>query len=278
MNDVMYANPATRANLALLAERGFAFVGPEIGALAEGPSDRPGRMSEPETICAHAARLLRGRGKLAGKRIVVTAGPTREPIDPVRLVSNRSSGRMGYRLAEVAWERGGDVLLVSGPVTLPAPTGVTLQRIDSTGDMEAAVRAALPTADVLIMAAAPADYRPAEPAGVKRPRKEGAITVSMTPTTDILEATAKVRKPGSVIVGFALETGDAAAKGKAKLEKKKLDLIVVNDALEEGAGFEVETNRVVILDRRGGAQEVPLAPKREVAERILDAVEAELGR
>jgi phosphopantothenoylcysteine decarboxylase/phosphopantothenate--cysteine ligase len=278
MNDVMYANPATQSNLAVLAERGFALVGPEVGALAEGPSDQPGRMSEPETILAHAARLLQGRGILAGKRIVVTAGPTREAIDPVRVVSNRSSGRMGYRLAEVAWERGGDVLLVSGPVTLPVPTGVTVQRIDSTAELEAAVRAALPAADVLIMAAAPADYRPAEPAGAKRPRKEGALAVAMTPTTDILEATAQVRKPGSVIVGFALETGDAVAKAKAKLERKNLDLIVVNDALEEGAGFEVETNRVVILDRRGGAQEVPLAPKREVAERILDAVEASLGR
>jgi phosphopantothenoylcysteine decarboxylase/phosphopantothenate--cysteine ligase len=155
---------------------------------------------------------------------------------------------------------------------------VTVQRIDSTAELEAAVRAALPAADVLIMAAAPADYRPAEPAGAKRPRKEGALAVAMTPTTDILEATAQVRKPGSVIVGFALETGDAVTKAKAKLERKNLDLIVVNDALEEGAGFEVETNRVVILDRRGGAQEVPLAPKREVAERILDAVEASLGR
>jgi phosphopantothenoylcysteine decarboxylase/phosphopantothenate--cysteine ligase len=278
MNDAMYANPATRANLAVLAERGFTFVGPEIGALAEGPSDRPGRMSEPETILAHAARLLQGRGKLAGKRIVVTAGPTREAIDPVRVVSNRSSGRMGYRLAEVAWERGGDVVLVSGPVMLPAPTGVTLQRVESTAEMEAAVRTALPAADVLIMAAAPADYRPSEPARAKRPRKEGAITLPMTPTADILDATATARKPGSLIVGFALETGDAVAKGRAKLETKNLDLIVVNDALEEGAGFEVETNRVVILDRKGGEQEVPLAPKREVAERILDAVETRLGR
>jgi len=278
MNDVMYANPATRANLAVLAERGFAFVGPEIGPLAEGPSDRPGRMSEPETILAHAARLLQGRGKLAGKRVVVTAGPTREAIDPVRVVSNRSSGRMGYRLAEVAWERGGDVLLVSGPVGLLAPPGVTLTRIESTAEMEAAVRAALPSTDVLIMAAAPADYRPAEPAETKRPRRNGAMALQMTPTTDILQATADARKPGSLIVGFALETGDAIAKARTKLERKKLDLIVVNDALEDGAGFEVETNRVVILDRQGREQEVPLAPKREIAEQILDAVEARLGR
>ncbi len=278
MNDTMYANPATRANLAVLAERGCAFVGPENGPLAEGPSDRPGRMSEPETILAYAARLLPGRATLAGKRVLVTAGPTREAIDPVRVVTNRSSGRMGYRLAEVAWERGADVLLVSGPVTLPAPVGVILRRVESTTDMEAAVRAALPAADILIMAAAPADYRPAEPSTTKRQRQEGNVMLQMTPTADILQSTLGVRKPGSLIVGFALETGDAVAKGKAKLERKNVDLIVVNDALEAGAGFEVETNRVVILDRQGRAQAVPLAPKREVAERILDAVEAQLGR
>jgi phosphopantothenoylcysteine decarboxylase/phosphopantothenate--cysteine ligase len=278
MNDEMYANPATQANLALLRERGCAFVGPEIGALAEGPAERPGRMSEPETILAHAARLLRGRGPLAGRRIVITAGPTREAIDPVRTVSNRSSGRMGYRLAEAAWERGGDVLLISGPVALAAPPGVTLQRIESTADMEAAVRTALPVADVLIMAAAPADYRPAESAAAKRPRLQGALTLSLLPTVDILEATAGARKRGGLMVGFALETGDAVARGRSKLEAKKLDLIVVNDALEDGAGFEVDTNHVVILDRDGKVQDVPLASKREVAERILDAIEARLGR
>jgi phosphopantothenoylcysteine decarboxylase/phosphopantothenate--cysteine ligase len=277
MNDEMYANPVTRRNLAILREHGFAIVGPEIGALAEGPSERPGRMSEPETILAHAARLLRGQGPLVGRRVVVTAGPTRESIDPVRVVTNRSSGKMGYRLAEVAWERGAEVVLISGPVALPAPVGVTVRRVETTKELEDAVRADLPAADVLVMAAAPADYRPAHPSASKQPRTQGALAVPMEPTDDILGATEERRKPGSVIVGFALETGDALDKGRGKLERKHLDLIVVNDALEPGAGFEHETNRVALLDREGGVRILPLQSKREVAEAILDAVEVRLG-
>ena len=278
MNDEMYAHPATQGNLALLRARGAAFVGPESGALAEGPSERPGRMSEPETILAHAARLLRGRTRLSGKRVVVTAGPTREAIDPVRVVTNRSSGRMGYRVAEAAWERGAEVTLISGPVELPPPPGVTVQRIETTAELESAVRRALETADVLVMAAAPADYRPVEPSAEKRPRQDGALALPLEPTADILSATAAARRAGSVMVGFALETGDALSKGKAKLERKALDLIVINDALEPGAGFEVDTNRVAILGRDGTSMILPLQSKRETAEQILDAVEARLGR
>jgi len=277
MNDEMYANPATQRNLALLRERGFAFVGPEIGALAEGPSERPGRMSEPEIILAHAARLIRIRGPLAGRRVVVTAGPTRESIDPVRVVTNRSSGKMGYRIAEAAWERGADVVLISGPVALPAPVGVALRRVETTKELEKAVHADLPGADVLVMAAAPADYRPAHPSASKQPRIQGALAVPMEPTDDILSSTEERRKPGSVIVGFALETGDAVDKARAKLERKHLDLIVVNDALEPGAGFEHDTNRVALLDREGGVRILPLKSKRDVAEAILDAVEVRLG-
>lgn len=276
MNDEMYANPATQANLALLRQRGATLVGPEVGALAEGPSERPGRMSEPETIMAHAARLVAARGRLNGKRVVVTAGPTREPIDPVRLVTNRSSGRMGYRLAEAAWERGASVTLISGPADQAPPIGVELIRVESTADMEAAVRSALPSADVLVMAAAPADYRPSDPASTKRPRQDGAASIALEPTADILSGTLSVRKKGAVIVGFALETGDAVTKGKAKLARKQLDLIVVNDALEQGAGFEVDTNRVVIIDREGDSRNVPLSSKRVVADAILDAVEGRL--
>ena len=277
MNDEMFANPATQANLERLRARGVEIVGPEIGALAEGPSERPGRMSEPETILAHAARVLRG-SSLRGRRVVVTAGPTREAIDPVRVVTNRSSGKMGYRVAEAAWERGADVVLISGPVTLPPPIGVTVQRIDSTKELEAAVREALPEADVLVMAAAPADYRPARPSESKRSRVEGALAIPMEPTDDILAATRGARKRGSIMVGFALETGDALAKGLAKLERKDLDLIVVNDALEPGAGFEKDTNRVALLGRDGSRRILPLQTKREVADVILDAVEATLGR
>jgi phosphopantothenoylcysteine decarboxylase / phosphopantothenate---cysteine ligase len=277
MNDEMFAHPATQANLRTLRSRGVAFVGPEIGALAEGPSERPGRMSEPETIMAHAARLLRA-GRLTGRRVVVTAGPTRESIDPVRVVTNRSSGKMGYRVAEVAWERGADVVLISGPVALPEPTGVQMKRVDSTEELEDAVRMELPAADVLVMAAAPADYRPSSPSDSKRSRIDGALAIPMEPTTDILDATREVRKSGSVVVGFALETGDALAKGLAKLERKDLDLIVVNDALEPGAGFEKDTNRVALLGRDGTRKILPLQSKRDVAEAILDLVEQTLGR
>ncbi len=276
MNDEMYGNPITQRNLAILQERGFSLVGPEIGALAEGPSDRPGRMSEPETILAHAARFLRGKTPLRGRRVVVTAGPTRESIDPVRVVTNRSSGKMGYRVAEAAWERGADVVLISGPVALPSPVGVTVRRVETTKELEDAVRADLPEADVLVMAAAPADYRPAHPNASKQPRMQGALAVPMEPTDDILSTTEERRKQGSVIVGFALETGDALDKARVKLERKHLDLIVVNDALEPGAGFEHDTNRVALLDREGNVRILPLKSKREVAEAILDAVEARL--
>ena len=277
MNDEMFAAEPTVTNLSVLRSRGVEVVGPEVGALAEGPSERPGRMSEPETVMAHAARLLRRGGPLDGRRVVVTAGPTRESIDPVRVVTNRSSGRMGFRIAEAAWERGADVVLISGPSALPAPTGVTLQRIETTAELEAAVRDALVSAAVLVMAAAPADYRPATASAGKIARTAGAVTLPLEPTSDILAATADVRPPGAVIVGFALETGDAEAKGRAKLARKDLDLIVVNDALEPGAGFEIETNRVTILAREGDVIEVPLQDKRGVADAILDVVEGRLG-
>ncbi|MGH7497382.1 MAG: bifunctional phosphopantothenoylcysteine decarboxylase/phosphopantothenate--cysteine ligase CoaBC, partial [Gemmatimonadales bacterium] len=277
MNDQMYAHPQTTANIERLRSRGVAIVGPEIGALAEGPSERPGRMSEPETIVAHAIRLLGGHGRLAGRRVVVTAGPTRESIDPVRVVTNRSSGKMGYRLAEAAWARGADVVLISGPVALAAPVGVNLRKVETTKELEAAVREELPGADVLVMAAAPADFRPSDPSESKRSRIDGALAIPMEPTEDILNATRELRRPGSVTVGFALETGDALAKGRAKLERKSLDLIVVNDALEPGAGFEADTNRVALLGRDGNARILPLQSKRDVAEAILDAVELSLG-
>ena len=277
MNDAMYAAAPTSANIAMLRSRGVALVGPEVGALAEGPSERPGRMSEPESILAHAARLL-GRGSpLAGRRVVVSAGPTRESIDPVRVITNRSSGLMGYRIAEAAWERGAEVVLITGPSALPVPTGVEAVRVESTAAMERAVRDALPTADLLVMAAAPADYRPARAAEGKIARGEGALAIQLEPTSDILAATRDVRKPGAVIVGFALETGDALTRGRAKLERKGLDLIVVNDALEPGAGFETATNRVTILGRDGSTREVPLQDKRGVADAVLDAAVSYLG-
>jgi phosphopantothenoylcysteine decarboxylase/phosphopantothenate--cysteine ligase len=279
MNDAMYAHPASAANLKILAQRGWHVVGPEIGALAEGPSERPGRMSEPETILAAAARLLGGAtdraGKWAGKRVVVTAGPTREHLDPVRVLTNPSSGRMGYALAEAAHARGADVVLVSGPTELPAPDGVAMHRIESTEDLARALQPLMKGAAAIFMAAAPADFRPKSAAKTKRPRSEGSLTLELEPTPDVL---ASLQRPKDcLVVGFALETGDGGlARARQKLQDKSLDFVVLNDALEPGAGFDVTTNRVTVLSKRGGQVDVPLLPKRDVAERILDAVEEAL--
>ncbi len=275
MNDAMFAHPATRANLKTLVRRGWQFVGPDIGALAEGPSDRPGRMSEPEAIIAAATRLLLQRAPWVGKSVVVTAGPTREHLDPVRVVTNPSTGRMGYALAEAAYTRGADVVLVTGPSDLPLPFGVTAHRVETTAEMQRAAQALVKKADVLVMAAAPADYRPTAPVATKRPRASGAITVELEATPDIL-GSLKPRQ-GCIVVGFALETGsDGLARAKAKLREKDLYAIILNDALEPGAGFEVTTNRVTIIRRSGEPIELPLLSKRDVADKILDAVEQAL--
>jgi phosphopantothenoylcysteine decarboxylase / phosphopantothenate---cysteine ligase len=279
MNDAMYAHAATRANVKTLAGRGWHFIGPDTGPLAEGPSERPGRMSEPEAVLAAAARLLEQRAPWVGKQVVVTAGPTREHLDPVRVVTNPSSGRMGYALAEAAHVRGADVVLVSGPSDLPLPLGVTAHRVETTAEMQRAVDGLVKHADLLVMAAAPADYRPTQPAADKRPRSSGALTVELEPTPDIL-ATLK-RPPRCVVVGFALEAagaerGNGVTQAQAKLREKHLDYIILNNALEPGAGFEVTTNRVTIIGKSGTPIELPLLDKRDVAERILDAVEQAL--
>jgi phosphopantothenoylcysteine decarboxylase / phosphopantothenate---cysteine ligase len=274
MNDRMYAHPATQRNLATLKERGWTVVGPATGSLAEGASELPGRMSEPDELFAWIERLLRsGASRLAGKRVVVTAGPTREAIDPVRVITNRSSGRMGYALAEAAFARGADVLLVSGPTTLPAPAGVRLERVETTEQLARAVAASLQEADLLVMAAAPSDFRPDTPAKQKRPRGAEAVTLTLAPTPDILETTKPLRKRGATMVGFAFETGADLDRPRRKLADKDLALLVVNRADEAGAGAEVETNRVTLLTR-DQQRELPLMRKRDVAEEILDAVEA----
>jgi len=273
MNDRMFAHPATRENVRTLTARGWSLVGPATGPLAEGPSDQPGRMSEPEEICVWAERLLRSSGRLVGRRVVVTAGPTREPLDPVRVLTNRSSGRMGFALASVAFARGADVVLISGPTAVPWPLGVEVRRVETTRELEDAVGAALPGAHVLIMAAAPADYAPAAPEAKKQPRGEGRQTVDLVPTPDVLGSTRGRRPPGCICVGFALETGEGAlARARAKLHAKGLDLIVLNRADQPGAGPEVQTNAVTLVTPQGSTA-VPLQSKREVAERVWDAVE-----
>ena len=272
MNDAMYAHPATQANLETLRGRGWRFVGPDVGPLAEGPSERPGRMAEPEAIFAAAVRALRGDASvLRGRRVLVTAGPTREHLDPIRVVTNISSGRMGFALAADAYARGAEVVLLAGPTALEPPTGVRIERVESTADLAAAVARHLPEADVLLMAAAPADYRPDTPAVAKRSRKDGTLPVTLVPTEDVLETTRPLRKPGAVLVGFAYETKDGLVKARAKRERKGLDLVVLNLA-EPGAGAEVDTNRVTLVSA-GGETPGPLESKLAAAARILDAVE-----
>ena len=275
MNDAMYAHAATRANVKTLAARGWHFVGPETGPLAEGPSDQPGRMSEPEAIIAAAERLLMQRPPWLGKTVVITAGPTREHLDPVRVVTNPSTGRMGYALAEAAYARGADVMLIAGPGDLPLPFGATVHRVETTAEMQRATQALVKRADLLVMAAAPADYRPAKPAATKRPRADGGLTVELEATPDILASLQP--HTGCVLVGFSLETGgNGVAKARKKLQDKGLDFVILNDALEPGAGFEVTTNRVTIIRKSGEPTELPLLSKRDVADKILDAVEQAL--
>jgi phosphopantothenoylcysteine decarboxylase / phosphopantothenate---cysteine ligase len=278
MNDAMYANPATTANIQALTARGWQFIGPEIGALAEGPSERPGRMSEPEAIVAAAERLLSGghnsTSKWSGKRVVVTAGPTREHLDPVRVITNPSSGRMGYALAEAARARGANVVLVTGPTELTPPAGLSTTHVETTEEMQRALQGLVATADALIMSAAPADYRPKTHADKKRPRSSGGLTVELEATPDILGSLQ--RRKGMVVVGFALETGNGLANARSKLQNKALDFVILNDATEPGAGFEVTTNRVTILGRNGTQVDLPLLSKRDVADRILDVVEEAL--
>jgi phosphopantothenoylcysteine decarboxylase / phosphopantothenate---cysteine ligase len=273
MNDRMYAHPQTQANLRRLGEIGYAIAGPATGPLAWGEGEGPGRLLEPEEILEHVGRALSGETPLSGRTVLVTAGPTREPVDPVRYLGNRSSGRMGYEVAAAAWRRGAEVVLVSGPSHLPPPVGARVVRVETAAEMASAVGEHLPDAEVLVMAAAVADFRPATPAGEKIKKEDGGLErIEMERTADILAATREARRNGALMVGFALETGDAVAKGSRKLTEKGLDLLVVNDATEPGAGFEVETNRCTLLAADGSEEALPLLSKRAVAERILDRI------
>jgi len=278
MNDRMWAHAQTQSNAARLRELGYRLLDPDDGLLAAGEGSGPGRMPEPEVIFAHVGRLLERQGKLRGRSVLVTAGPTREAIDPVRFISNHSSGRMGTEIAAAAWRRGAEVTLIAGPLAVAVPVGVKFVPVASAAEMRDAVASHLPQADVMVMSAAPADYQPAERASSKLKKTGGSRTLELQETPDILRSTMSVRKPGAVIVGFALETDDLLANARKKLDSKSLDMIVLNSATEPGAGFGVETNRVTIL-RRGSAapEELPLQHKREVADAILDRVEAMLS-
>ncbi|MGO9455732.1 MAG: bifunctional phosphopantothenoylcysteine decarboxylase/phosphopantothenate--cysteine ligase CoaBC [Acidimicrobiales bacterium] len=268
MHTEMWEHPAVEENLATLRRRGVLVVDPEEGPLAGGDSGA-GRLAEPATIVARTLSLLAERD-LEGVGVVVSAGGTREPIDPVRYLTNRSSGKQGHAVAEAAARRGARVTLVTA-APLPAPAGVAVVRVETAAEMERAMDAATVDADVVVMAAAVADFRPKAPADRK---VHDVPDLVLEPTPDILAGLVARRRPGQVLVGFAAETDDVAARGRSKLENKGVDLLVVNDVTAPGAGFDHDTNAVTVLLRGGGATEVPLASKTDVADAVLDAVVA----
>jgi phosphopantothenoylcysteine decarboxylase/phosphopantothenate--cysteine ligase len=274
MNDNMYRNSVTQKNVAKLKARGFTFIEPEYGRLASGKMGK-GRLPETGGIIETIEQVLGKKRDLEGKRIVVTAGGTQEPIDPVRHIGNRSSGRMGYALAEAARDRGAQVTLVTAPATLSPPDGVELVKVRTVADMRDAVLKAVKKADVLIMAAAVADYQPKAIAKskIKKESRQG-LTLELVKTPDILsEVTGNIIK-----VGFAAESENMVANARKKLRNKGLDLVVANDITQTDAGFDVDTNRVTMIDKKGKTEDLPLMSKREVAERILDRVKGMMGK
>ncbi len=268
MNVNMWENPATRANLQTLRERGVRIVEPGSGYLACGMVG-PGRLAEPEAIVAAALQAAGIARDLAGETVLITAGPTREPIDPVRYLGNRSSGKMGYALAEAASRREARVILVSGPTALTPPSAAEVVRVETAGEMREAVMQRATEATIVIAAAAVADFRPRQVAGQKIKRK-GALTVELEPTPDILAEVA--RRPGSrIVVGFAAETENALENARKKLTAKSLDAIVVNDVSRPGIGFDSDRNAVTIITP-DEVIEIEESGKREVARRVLDVV------
>jgi phosphopantothenoylcysteine decarboxylase/phosphopantothenate--cysteine ligase len=271
MNVRMWAHAATQANAALLAERGVELIGPEEGELAEGESGL-GRMTEPEDIFARCQVLLGAGGKLQGRRVLVSAGGTREPLDAVRFLGNRSSGRMGVALAEEARRRGASVTLLAANLGVPVPGGIDVVETPTAADMQAAAESRRDV-DVVVMAAAVADYRPAEQIEGKRPKNEQGWSVELEPTVDILGRLGGARTNGQVLVGFAADTGDTGlARAREKRAAKRVDLIVFNDVSRDGIGFDAADNEVVLIS--GAAERtVPRARKETIAAAVLDAVE-----
>jgi phosphopantothenoylcysteine decarboxylase / phosphopantothenate---cysteine ligase len=270
MNVNMFDHPAVVQNLETLKARGVGIVEPGSGYLACGWLGK-GRLAEVEDIVAAAMRALSRRSDLAGETVLVTAGPTVEDIDPVRFVSNRSSGRMGYRIAEAARDRGARVVLVSGPTSLRPPGGLELVAVRSAEDMAKAVDRHAASATVVVMAAAVSDYRPAVVSSVKIKKGEGPAALELVRTPDILGGLG-ARKTNQILVGFAAETDDVVDNARKKLALKRLDLIVANDVRRTDAGFGSELNAAVLLDADGGQEEVALTSKRDLADRVLDRV------
>jgi len=267
METNMYNNPITQDNLSKLKARNFVIIGPARGWLASG-KEGLGRLADINDIIGGIRQVLERGGDLAGKHIVVTAGGTQEPIDPVRYISNRSSGKMGYALAEAACDRGAEVTLITAPTSLPEPIGVDVVKVNTAQEMRQAVAKVTPQADALVMAAAVADYRPTKVAKDKIKKGEAGLTLKLECTPDILGSV----KGNFIKVGFAAESSNLVENAREKLKKKGLDFIVANDITASDSGFGVDTNKVTLIDQEGKIDSLPLLAKREVAERILDRV------
>ncbi len=267
METNMYNNPVTQENLHKLRVRNFVIIDPAIGWLASGKTGL-GRLADVDDILECIRQVLERSGDLAGKHIVVTAGGTQEPIDPVRYISNRSSGKMGYALAEAARDRGAEVTLITAPASLPEPIDVDVVKVNNAREMHRAVEKATRQAHALIMAAAVADYRPTEAAKGKIKKEETGLTLTLECTPDILGSV----KGDFIKVGFAAESSDLVQNAKHKLQKKGLDFIVANDITASDSGFGADTNQVTIVDGTGKIDSLPLLTKREVADRVLDKV------
>lgn len=273
MNTAMLENPATQENLATLRRYGFTVIEPATGMLA-CKDVGSGKLPEPEVLCEEIYRVIAREKDLQGLHITVTAGPTQESLDPVRFLTNHSSGKMGYAIAREAMLRGADVTLISGPVALKSPLGVKLVNITTAQEMLEGVQAALPQTDVLVMAAAVADYRPAVVADQKMKKGEGDMSIPLERTGDVLGWVAQNRHPGLFVCGFSMETEHMLENSQKKLTKKKLDMIVANNLKTQGAGFGVETN-VVTLITQDWVEELPLLGKDEVAGKLLTAIAAQ---
>ena len=268
MDGGMWRHQTVVSHVKILRERGAIIVSPEEGPLASGRVGE-GRLAEEETILAALRSAVQPRRDWTGRRLLISAGPTQEAIDPVRFISNRSSGKMGYALAEAARARGAEVLLVSGPTALQPPSGVELISVETAEDMNKAILGRFPWAHAVIMAAAVADFRPIRPATQKLKKQQGLTTLSLEPTNDILRELA-ARRTTQLLVGFAAETEDLLAHAQKKLHAKGVDLLVANNVTAPGSGFGSDTNRVLLLHPNGHTEKFPLLAKRDVADQILD--------
>ncbi len=274
MNEGMWEHPAVRENIALLKSRGVQFVEPECGELACGVTG-PGRLAEPALILDKVKAHFNQRDDLSGIQFLITAGPTHEALDPVRYLSNPSSGKMGYAIAEQAKARGGDVVLISGPTALTPPAGVGFKSCKTADEMNTLVQEHLENCDVLVMSAAVGDFAP-EKLEKEKIKKQGGLTLKLVPTKDILLGVAE-RKLGKLVVGFAAETQNLVESALEKLQKKNLDLIVANDISAPGIGFQSDSNQVTIIDREKNIENIPLKPKREIADLLLDRILSRLS-